>query len=492
MKRRRDGSGRSKAPSALLSRRSVFGAGIGAAGLAVAGCASSASRRAADARRERPDLPRPRPAQLAWQRAELGAVLHYDLHVFDGKKYRQAQNRVSPIADINGFAPSDYDVDQWFEAIVGMGARFAILTACHETGFRLWPSSAQPDYSTRALAWRDGNADLVADFVDACRRHGVAPGLYYGARWNSHLGISDFRPTRGAALTQRAYNDMVEREVEELCTRYGPLFELWFDGGILAHRDGGPDVVPIFERHQPGGLFYHSDERRDARWGGSESGTVPDPCWSTIDLPSIRTGRAWGDELRQLLGHGDPDGRDWCPAMADAPLRGARGRHEWFWEPGDERAVYDLDDLVDMYERSVGHNSTLIVGLTPDPTGRIPAGDTERCIEWGRAIAQRYGTAAARVGASVGREVVVELPRSTAVARVVLEEEIECGQRVRGYEVLGRRAGSREWVRLARGQSVGNKRIHALESTFATTAIKISVTQAVATPLLRSVAVFER
>ena len=33
------------------------------------------------------EIPIPNPAQLAWQQAELGAVFHYDLHVFDGEKY---------------------------------------------------------------------------------------------------------------------------------------------------------------------------------------------------------------------------------------------------------------------------------------------------------------------------------------------------------------------------------------------------------------------
>lgn len=27
------------------------------------------------------------------------------------------------------------------------------------------------------------------------------------------------------------------------------------------------------------------------------------------------------------------EGKYWVPAMADTPLRGYNGRHEWFWEP---------------------------------------------------------------------------------------------------------------------------------------------------------------
>lgn len=48
--------------------------------------------------------------------------------------------------------------------------------------------------------------------------------------------------------------------------------------------------------------------------------------------------------------------------MTDTLLRGYNGRHEWFWESGDEQAVYPMANLVDIYYKSVGRNSTLILG----------------------------------------------------------------------------------------------------------------------------------
>jgi hypothetical protein len=43
------------------------------------------------------EVPLPTLAQLNWQRAELVAVFHYDLHVFDGLRYNQAYNRITPM-----------------------------------------------------------------------------------------------------------------------------------------------------------------------------------------------------------------------------------------------------------------------------------------------------------------------------------------------------------------------------------------------------------
>lgn len=80
----------------------------------------------------------PKPHQLKWHEAEMGAVFHYDLHVFDGIRYGQGNNRINPMEDYNIFNPTELNTDQWVLAAKAAGCRFAILTATHETGFGLW------------------------------------------------------------------------------------------------------------------------------------------------------------------------------------------------------------------------------------------------------------------------------------------------------------------------------------------------------------------
>jgi len=78
------------------------------------------------------DHPLPNAAQLSWQKAELGAVFHYDLHVFDKKKYLQtgiSGNRINPIPDYQIFNPEQLDTDQWIKSIKKAGFKFAIITA---------------------------------------------------------------------------------------------------------------------------------------------------------------------------------------------------------------------------------------------------------------------------------------------------------------------------------------------------------------------------
>lgn len=415
------------------------------------------------------DPPRPTPAQLAWQEAELGVVFHYDLHVFDGKKYNQAANRLHPVDDYNQFHPGRLDTDQWIRAARAAGARFAILTATHETGFGLWQSDANP-YCLKAVRWRDGKGDIVRDFVRSCRKYGLQPGIYIGIRWNSRLGVHNFRVAGNdetARIRQAWYKRLCEKMVTELCTRYGDLFMIWFDGGADDPAGDGPDVEPIVNRYQPGCLFYHNVHRADLRWGGSETGTVAYPCWAAFPAPASHNKNTDGNAAHlELLKHGDPDGAYWMPAMADSPLRGANGRHEWFWEPGDDdRAVYPLETLTEMYEKSVGRNATLVLGLTPNPDGLLPDGDVQRLKELGDEIRRRFFAPAASTEGK-GNTVTLPLEKKQQINYYQLRENIRLGERVRKYRIEAHVNG--RWIQVAAGSAVGHKRIESFPPVTAT------------------------
>lgn len=404
----------------------------------------------------------PSQAQLTWQDAELVAVFHYDLHVFDGKKYNQAYNRITPIEDINIFNPEQLDTDQWIRSVKAMGARIAILTATHETGFALYQSDVNP-YCMKALKWRNGQGDLVRDFVNSCRKYGIKPGIYIGIRWNSFLGVHDFMmPKDGTKFQenrQKFYNKMCEGMTEELMSRYGDLAIVWYDGGGHGPEMGGADILPIVEKYQKNIIFYHNSQRADIRWGGSETGKVNYPCWGGYPYPyshSKNQNVVFKDKFKLLRG-GKADGKYYMPAMSDAPLRGYKGRHEWFWEPGDEDHIFPLENLMSMYMGSVGRNSSLILGVTPDARGLIPEGDAKRLKEFGDEINRRFGNPVAAAKGE-GKRLNLNLQKPTKINAIVLSEDIAQGERVREYVVEGKVKG--KWTELATGSCIGHKHIH--------------------------------
>lgn len=439
-----------------------------------------------------PPFPQPNERQRKWQEAELGALFSYDLHVFDQKPYNQRENRITPIRDYQIFKPSQLNTDQWIKSIKDAGFTFAIFTASHETGFAFFQSEVNP-YSMRALNYLDGRGDLVRDFVNSCRKYGIKPGIYLGIRWNSLLGVHDFKLDGSGDFKEHRrvqYNRMVEGMVKEICTNYGELFEIWFDGGADHPANGAPDVLPIIQQYQPDCLFYHNKQLAEARWGGSESGTVNDPCWATFPYISTGAGESASKDISEndfaLLKTGDPDGKFWMPAMSDAPLRGYDGRHEWFWEPGDEDHLFPVDRLMDMYERSVGRNSTLIIGLTPDTAGLLPSGDAQRLLEWGTEIRERYADPLFATSGE-GNSLSIEFEKSHWVDRVILQEEIAEGERVRHFDIEIRK--DQVWRKISEGQSIGHKRIQKFKPALCE-GIRVVVRESIANPVFKHFAVY--
>ncbi|WP_216657893.1 alpha-L-fucosidase [Sphingobacterium shayense] len=431
------------------------------------------------------DLPKPTSSQLVWQQAELGVIFHYDLHVFDGKKYNQGENRIVPLNNYNDlFSPDSLDTDQWIRAAKSAGAKFAIITATHETGFALYQSDVNP-YSLKAIDWRDGNGDIVQDFVNSCRKYGLRPGIYVGIRWNSFLGVHDFRvegESRFAAHRQQAYKKMCEGMVDELTSRYGDLFMIWFDGGASDPKTYGADVLPVVEKNQPNCLFYHNAERADFRWGGSETGTVPYPCWSTYPFPYSHANNTEyiAKDNFKLLKHGDSDGQYYMPAMSDAPLRGHQGRHEWFWEPDDEKHIYPVDHLVDMYKNSVGHNSTLILGLTPDPSGLLPKHDADTLKAFGDKIKSLFEVPIAFVEDSGEKELSLSVPKDKTPKHLIVKEDLTFGQRVQKFEIQAFKNNT--WQVLFAGTSIGHKFIYQIESPTDITKVRLVIKTSKGTP----------
>ena len=434
--------------------------------------------------------PIPNPSQLAWQQAEMGAVFHYDLHVFDGEKYEQnglAGNRTNPVLDYQVFNPEKLDTDQWIKAAKDAGFKFAILTATHETGFALYQSDVNP-YSVKALKWRDGKGDIVKDFVESCRKYGIKPGIYLGIRWNSFFGVHDFK-VNGEGEFQKSrqeyYNKMVEGMVTEICTRYGELFEIWFDGGASHPDKGAPDVLPIVKKYQPNCLFYHNEQLAEARWGGSESGTVPYPCYATFPNFYSHAGDTQ-EERYKILKHGDPNGKYWMPAMSDAPLRGYNGRHEWFWEPGDEEHIFPLENLMNMYYNSVGHNSTLIMGLTPDTNGLLPEPDVKRLKEWGDEMNMIFSNP---LGSTFGEGnyYEIKLNQPTEINMILLQEDIQHGERVREFDIEVYEDS--KWSVIFSGTAIGHKLIVQIDPVL-TEKVRFRINEFIDIPIIKKIEVF--
>lgn len=431
-------------------------------------------------------LPLPTPAQVAWQDCEIGLLFSFELAPAAGDWTENNASR--KVFDPNLYQPVKLDTDRWAEIAKGSGAKYAIFTATHFNGFMQWQSDVYP-YCLKQTSWRGGKGDVVADFVKSCRKEDIKPGIFFSVHRNVYQKVwghyVDWGKGRGTPA-QDQFNRVAEKMMEEICSKYGPLVQIWFDAGTMTPEQGGPDLLPIFEKHQPDSLFYSSARRSDHRWVGNEAGHAGSPCYATMPGREVadgalgHTNKNWA----RFLDSGDPNGTVWSPAMVDIPLRG-RGGHNWFYRPGEDSIVYPPEDLLKMYYTSVGRNSNLVIGVVIQPDGTVPEADIKSLTAFGKTIRERFSKPVAEASNARGKIVTLELARPQQIDHVILQEEIQFGERVRDHVIEGR-AGD-QWIELAKGKVIGHKWIYRFAPQ-TVSAVRLRVIDSLAEPRIRSFA----
>ncbi|WP_316793664.1 alpha-L-fucosidase [Pedobacter frigoris] len=394
---------------------------------------------------------RPNKQQLEWADAEIGAIFHLDVINYV-PEYNWRKWGTHPPASV--FNPSKLNTDQWVLAAKASGATYAVLVAKHCSGFSLWPTKAH-DYSVKSSPWKNGNGDVVKDFIASCKKYGVKPGIYASAAANGYYYVDNpGKVVASSPYTQAAYNKMVETQLTELWTNYGKLFEIWFDGGVMPRSQGGPDIVPLLKKLQSDAIVFQGPVQANnlIRWIGNEEGVAPYPNWSRADSTTSATGTIKVDDMS-----GNPNGPIWCPGEADFPLR--RGwQGGWFWKEGQK--MRSLEDLLRNYDMTVGRNSNMLIGIVVDTSGLVPQEDFARLKEFGEAVKSRYSKPLAKVSSKQELQS-LSLGKEMTIKTIIIEEDISNGEHIREY-ILEAKVNN-QWVKIAEGSSVGHKRIQSFD-----------------------------
>lgn len=394
---------------------------------------------------------------LDWAECEIGVIIHLDLQVFEPsyENFRKCWG-YTPSASV--FNPSALDTDQWLETAKDAGAAYAVLVAKHCSGFCLWPTDAH-DFSVKSSPWRNGQGDIVRDFIASCKKYGLRPGIYCSSSINARYQVDNPGKVRsGCAQEQAAYNQIVEQQAQELWSRYGDLFEIWFDGGVLRPEDGGPALLPLLHQYQPNAVVFQGP----AEWPlllrhvGNERACTPEPFWSTTDVLTSTDGTAECEGLG-----GSPDASRWAPGEADMPNRLAAHAFQsgWFWRAGEEKYLYSLKQMIDCYFTSVGRNTNQLIGMVIDNRGLVPDADRQRFREFGSALKTLYANPAGCTGGT-GSEFLLQVNACAATDMLCIMEDIRFGERVRAFVVEGKLDG--QWLTVWRGTNIGHRHLERL------------------------------
>lgn len=403
-------------------------------------------------------LPKPTPVQAAWHDLEVGMFIHLAPQTWQDSERDTGK---TPLADIN---PDQLDVDQWVRVAKSMGAKYIVFVAKHEGGFCWWPTQTT-NYSVRGIPWKGGEGDLLNMLAGACRDANMKLGVYISPRDNHHK--ADVGGRCADPELQRRYEKLFREQLLEILTNYGSMMEVWFDGSLVF------DVGDILAACARDAVIFQGPQAT-IRWVGNEEGFAPYPAWNGAKFDP----KSWGT---LTASDGTPDGDRWLPNECDARLR-----NTWFWRTDNEQTIKSLADLVTMYEKSVGRGGVLLLNHTPDRTGRIPEADEARTAEFGAEIERLYATPAASVSGE-GSELSVQPSAPITIDRVVIQEDITKGERVRTYTVEGLVAGV--WKPLARGTAIGHKRIERFPPQ-RVEAVRLRVPESVGVPAIRMLAIY--
>ncbi|MHB1190567.1 MAG: alpha-L-fucosidase [Armatimonadota bacterium] len=170
-----------------------------------------------------------RPNAEWFRNARYGLFVHYGLYSLLGRgEWAMNRERIpkEEYAKLAGnFTAENFDADALIERAKSWGMRYAVLTTKHHDGFCLYDSKLTGFTSAKSPAERD----LVAEFVAACRRHGLRVGLYHSLNdWSASPDAVDALE-RPEECYQR-FIDSVHARIREIMTNYGKIDVLWYDG----------------------------------------------------------------------------------------------------------------------------------------------------------------------------------------------------------------------------------------------------------------------
>lgn len=451
--------------------------------------------------------PVPSKRQLAWQELGYYAFIHYNMNTFTNMEWGTGGERPAQ------FDPSEMDVRQWAKVIKDSGMKGVIITAKHHDGFCLWPTKTT-EHSVKNSSWRNGHGDVLKELSEACKELGLKFGVYLSpwdrnaANYGTPEYVADFH-----------------EQLRELLTNYGEVFEVWFDGanGGSGYYGGANEtrkidsksyyewdtVTEIVRELQPNAVIF-SDGGPDIRWVGTEEGFANETNWSIMRRDEIYPGWPRYVELRS----GHEDGTHWLPAEVNTSIRPG-----WYYHPGEDHQVKSLTRLVDTYYESVGRNGNFLLNLPVDARGLVHETDEHQLMRLKEQIDADFAhelASEAKVSATNVRgnndtyaaknatdgnnasywatddgvtraSLTIDLSEPTEINRVLLQEYIPLGQRVKEFSIAGKVGG--KWIQIDTQTTIGYKRILRFNTVIAT-AFRLDIADAKASPLISNLALY--
>lgn len=441
----------------------------------------------------------PHKRQISWQETEFYGFIHFGINTFTGKQWGNGND--SPLL----FNPTDLDTDQWVKIFKEGGMKGLILTCKHHDGFCLWPSQFT-DYSVASSLYKGGRGDIVKETSESCAKYGLKFGIYLSP-WDRH----DSRYGKG-----KIYMDYYLSQLTELLSNYGKIFSVWLDGACGERENGKQqtydweNIYEVVRELQPEACISVCGP--DVRWCGNESGKTREQEWSVVseklkDAEKVQK-ESQTDANHQAFIHSYSTGEQdlgsrevldseskliWYPCEVNTSIRPS-----WFYTSREDVQVKSVKDLLDLYIRSVGGNSTLLLNVPPTKEGKLYHSDAEVLKQLGKYIREAFSDdlvikvrhlSEPELNKTLNKDKVIyqleiDLRSGSRIDCIELQEDIRFSQRIEAFEIWALIDSS--WVFITESQTIGYKKLITIPD-IKTDKIALRVTSCRSIPKLKKV-----
>lgn len=237
------------------------------------------------------------------------------------------------------FNPVQFNADEWLQIAKDAGMRYMVFTSKHHDGFSMFDSQLTNYKITNSPFKRD----VVRELADACHKAGLRLGYYYSpVDWHH----PDYR-----TATHPKYVEYMHGQLREICTNYGQIDIIWFDGlGGTAKDWDSENLFRTLRQLQPHVIL------------NNRAGLPADHDTPEQQIGSFQRDRPW----------------ETCMTICQ----------QWAWKPNDK--MKSLKECLQTLVRVVGGDGNLLFNVGPMPDGRIEPRQVERLREMGEWLG-KYG-----------------------------------------------------------------------------------------------------
>ncbi|MEA3403089.1 MAG: alpha-L-fucosidase [Armatimonadota bacterium] len=232
-----------------------------------------------------------------WLDAKFGMFIHWGAYSQLARGEWVMNRERWPIPEYEevarAWSPDAYDPREWVAMARSAGMKYLVCTTKHHDGFCLF-GSEHNDYNTVETIGRD----LIGELAEACHEADMPLGFYYSLKDWHH---PDYEAGHhGDEEGHERFLEYTRGLVRELCSSYGRLDIMWYDGGGLYDGEGWrADEMNAMVRELQPGIVINDRSRVPEDFDTPEQhvrASAPDRAWETCMTMNGSWGWHAGDD----------------------------------------------------------------------------------------------------------------------------------------------------------------------------------------------------